>query len=115
MKLILEEPKGKALDLGCGTGRLSIRLALNGWNVDGVDVSTKVIEIAEYISKIKGLHVNFITLDGSDYVRKEFYDLIVCSEVLEHVDDDQRIVNNIYESLAPGGIAIITVPHDSKQ
>jgi SAM-dependent methyltransferase len=115
MKLLSKEPKGKALDLGCGTGRLSMKLATEGWDVDGLDTSQKVIKIAQAISNAKGLGINFFTYDGSEYVKKEFYNLIVCSEVLEHVDDDLKIINNIYESLAPGGMAIITVPHDSKQ
>ena len=50
-----------------------------------------------------------------DEVIPDHYDLIVCSEVLEHVVDYQPIHENIYRSLKPGGRLLISVPCDPKQ
>jgi len=43
------------------------------------------------------------TPDGS-------YDAIICNHVLEHVEDDRAALGEFYRVLAPGGIAIITIP-----
>jgi methylase of polypeptide subunit release factors len=41
-----EAPYGRALDLGCGTGLWSVRLAQRGWEVTGVDIVPKAVRIA---------------------------------------------------------------------
>lgn len=70
---------GHALDLACGTGRNSIFLAENGWEVTGVDNSAVGIEIARKRAERKGLNINFIV---ADLEKSEFaiepvgYDLI---------------------------------------
>lgn len=46
MTLVEELKAGRALDLGCGYGRSSIYLALNGWDVDGVDFVPQAVQIA---------------------------------------------------------------------
>ncbi len=52
-------PVGRALDLGCGTGRASIYLAKLGWEVDGVDFIPKAIEIAKRRAKAAGVSPRF--------------------------------------------------------
>ena len=42
----------------------------------------------------------------------ETHDAIICIHVLEHVEDDQRAINELYRVLKPGGWALITVPID---
>jgi len=41
-----EEPRGRALDLGCGTGFWSVRLAQHGWSVTGIDIVPKAVHTA---------------------------------------------------------------------
>jgi predicted RNA methylase len=63
--LALEEaernaPYGPALDLGCGTGRWSVKLALRGWRVVGVDVVPAAIEAARRRAEAAGVDAAFI-------------------------------------------------------
>lgn len=103
---------GKALDVGCGTGRVTSALAKHGYEVLGIDIEERVIRIARSIAVNRNQNVQF---ENADYCRSElvwpnFYDLIVCSEVLEHVTDYQRLIENMHAALKPGGRIIITVP-----
>ena len=52
-------PLGSALDLGCGTGRWSVRLAERGWQVVGVDVVPRAIDAARHRSEQAGVDATF--------------------------------------------------------
>jgi SAM-dependent methyltransferase len=52
-------PLGTALDLGCGTGRWSVRLAERGWQVVGIDVVTKAIDAASHRAEQAGVDATF--------------------------------------------------------
>lgn len=45
-------------------------------------------------------------------VEPDRYDIVVCSEVLEHIDDYQAVIANVHTTLKPGGRFVVTVPHD---
>jgi SAM-dependent methyltransferase len=108
---------GRALDVGCGTGRVAFRLAERGYTVDGVDIEPRVVDLANEIAERRRAKCSFRLGDFRDphVVSPACYDLAVCSEVLEHVEEYQPIVENMYASLKPGGRLIITVPYDMKK
>jgi SAM-dependent methyltransferase len=58
-----ETPYGRALDLGCGTGFWSVRLAQRGWEVTGVDIVRKAVRTARQRAHRAGVKVQFV--DGS--------------------------------------------------
>lgn len=47
----------------------------------------------------------------TDYISKESIDVVVCSQVIEHVPNDMRALNELYHILKPGGVALITTPN----
>lgn len=105
---------GRALDVGCGTGRVSFALSEKGYEVNGVDIEKRVIDIARRIAENRPRSPRFEILDFSDpeTVQPEFFDLVVCSEVLEHCENYHPIIENVYTTLKPGGRVIVTVPYD---
>ena len=118
--LILQSvPKagGRALDVGCGTGRVSFALVDRGYEVTGVDIEERVINIAKQIAQSRARSHRFHIADFSNpvLIQPDFYDLVVCSEVLEHVENYHPIIDNIYATLKPGGRLIITVPYDPRK
>lgn len=55
-----EPPYGRALDLGCGTGFWSVRLAQRGWKVTGVDIVPKAVRIARDRARKAAVEVSFV-------------------------------------------------------
>jgi SAM-dependent methyltransferase len=55
-----EPPYGRALDLGCGTGFWSARLAQRGWEVTGIDIVPKAVRIARERARRAGADIRFV-------------------------------------------------------
>jgi cyclopropane fatty-acyl-phospholipid synthase-like methyltransferase len=60
---IRENPPGRALDLGCGTGTSSLALARAGWTVTGVDFVRRAIHVAKQKARATNLNVDFLAAD----------------------------------------------------
>ncbi len=109
---------GRALDVGCGSGRAAVALAVAGFQVEAVDLDPKVVAIAEAASRRLGVRVRYrdgdFAADGHGYA-DESYDVVACLEVLEHVEAWQQAVNNLVRVLKPGGLLFLTVPQDPRQ
>jgi len=100
---------GKALDLGMGQGRNSIYLAMNGWDVTGVDIADEAIAFALKQAKENkvNIHTHNIPMETFDFGIHE-WDLIV--HVYEGCFDDSR-VGKIVKALKPGGILVFEFFH----
>ena len=94
--------KGKALVLAMGEGRNAVYLAENGFDVTGVDISEVGIRKCERLAKERGVAVNSIVADLTDYdMGREQYDLVT-----NFYFYDKSILPRVIESLKPGGIFI---------
>lgn len=107
-----KESRPEILEVGCGRGWLSSRLQKYG-NVLGIEPIEPVVEYAHQLFP----DCNIIHGYSDDLVKegqKEKYDLIVSSEVIEHVPDEMKdnFVKNIDILLKPGGLVIITTPRE---
>lgn len=101
---------GKVLDVGCGNGIISIQLGKSGFNVTGIDVSEKTIETARKNNPFP--NVQFRVQSAEQLVASgELFDVIVCSEVLEHLDNPGALLKTLHQSLKADGILIVTVPN----
>ena len=101
-------PGKEVLDLGIGQGRNSIPLAELGFNVTGVDYSTKCLEICK--NTCPKLHL--IQSDIRTFsIEKNKYDFISSRCVLHffHKDDTYKIINNIKASIKTKGLVYICV------
>lgn len=104
-KLILDMIEGKnILDVGCGACTLSKILLEKSYNVTVIDSDEKAVEIA----KKKGLRG--FKADIADWKTNTKFDCVIASDVLEHIDDDKRVIKKIYAILKPGGCLILNVP-----
>ncbi len=92
-------------DVGCGVGLLLNSLADYG-QVTGIDYSDQAIEFCRNSFSGELLQKDF----GIENNLEKKYDLVIVSDLLEHIEDDRIAITNIYNMLKPGGYAIITVP-----
>lgn len=98
----------KALDLGCGTGNHTIYLARRGFQVTGVDVSPKAIELAKENALRQGVVCEFICADATAdmQVAPGPFDFIYDYEVLHHIYPERRgkYVRNVHDRLSREGL-----------
>ena len=88
-----DTPYGRALDMGCGTGRWSLELAQRGWDVVGVDVVPKAIEAARRRAQEAGLDAAFFEGDVTalrDARAGSGFSFFLDVECFNHLSDSQR-------------------------
>jgi len=95
-------------DLGCGDGKLGSMLIAAGHDVSGADISEAALESARQ----KGLRIFKVNLE--DYrlpFRDGEFDAVTACEIIEHIYDTDRFLQEIRRILKPRGILVITTPN----
>ena len=88
----------KIADIGCGGGILSEALARLGADVVGLDPAENNIKIAKSHAELDASivkKINYLNLTAEEYLENHFeipFDAVVASEVIEHVDNPQELV-----------------------
>ena len=96
----------RVLDLGCGSGWLSIFLARQGFYVNGIDLAAHAIELARQWSDQEGLDVEFDIGDIVDLPYPEgSFDAVVANSIFEHLTADlaRLTLARLKSILLPGG------------
>lgn len=97
----------RILDAGCGTGAMLEELAKKYWSCFGADVSPKSISFC----KQRGIkNVRAVNFEKKLPFKNNFFNVITCLDVLEHVTNDQKLLGEFYRILTPGGRLYLTVP-----
>jgi 2-polyprenyl-3-methyl-5-hydroxy-6-metoxy-1,4-benzoquinol methylase len=99
-------PGRKLLDVGCGDGQLLETAGDAGWDAMGVDLSEAAIDLC----RKRGLNATCMDF-FSDSLDEERFDVIVMSELIEHVPEPQRFMKRAAELLRRGGILYLTTPN----
>lgn len=95
------------LDFGCATGSDATKISGLVKQVDGVDISSKMIDIAN--KRVNGINnVHFFTLAHFDKENKSQYDALILSYVMHLLNDPQPIIRRVRNLLIPEGIFIST-------
>jgi SAM-dependent methyltransferase len=102
---------GKALDFGCGVGRLSRALSSYFGEVHGVDISPEMVRLASQFTP----GCKFLVNDSTDLkvFRNDSFDFIYCNIVLQHQPDEETAKSYIAEFvriIKPAGIAVFQIP-----
>jgi 2-polyprenyl-6-hydroxyphenyl methylase/3-demethylubiquinone-9 3-methyltransferase len=112
LKKILE--KKLILDLGCGGGILSETLAEQGANIVAIDQSKKLINEAKKRAKSKKLKIDYQCQSIKSLKSKNTkFDIILCMEVVEHVQGYRSFIKLAFECLKKDGIIIFSTINKS--
>jgi 2-polyprenyl-3-methyl-5-hydroxy-6-metoxy-1,4-benzoquinol methylase len=104
-----EAPTIRILDIGVGLGRLATKLKAvlpSSCEYYGVDIALPYLEVA----REKGIQVALARIEDMPYHR-DYFHLITCTDVLEHVPDLNLCISKILAVLKPGGHLIVRVPN----
>lgn len=98
----------KILDIGCGGGLLSEPLARLGAEVTGLDANPELIEVAKAHAKAQGVKVTYRTGLIEELKPSEKYDVVLASEVLEHVAEPSLFIEHAAAHVRKGGVFAAT-------
>lgn len=108
--------KLNVLDAGAGYGQYSFFLSglSPQWNIKAVDVKKEQIDDCNrFFTNIKrNNRVVFEPADLVNFIEPEKYSLILSVDVMEHIEDDEKVFSNFYKSLKTGGLLLISTPSD---
>lgn len=104
LKKELGELKNKTcLDLASSNGIISNELSKHFKRMIGVDVDSEAIKLAK--SKFRRSNLKFLEMNGERMIFKNnSFDVVVCNQVYNFVENPQKLVNEIYRVLKPGGV-----------
>jgi SAM-dependent methyltransferase len=107
---------GTVADAGSGFGQYVYFLSrlFPQAQISGLDIKQEQIDDCnDFFRKIgKQDRVGFRYADLTNLNTQEKYDLILCVDVMEHIEDDRSVLGNFYRSLRPGGVLLISTPSD---
>lgn len=101
------------LDLACGTGTFATMLKLKGYNSEGLDLSSDIIEIANEKKKINHLDIPFYVMDMTSFNIDKKYDMITCFfdsvNFLDSKSKIKKMFDSVYRHLKPNGYFIFDI------
>jgi SAM-dependent methyltransferase len=104
------------LDAGSGFGQYDYYMSQlgKGWKIKGVDVKQEQIDDCNAFFTMAKLHdrVGFEFCDLTKLDEKEKYDLVLSVDVMEHIEEDEKVFENFFKALKPGGMLLISTPSD---
>ena len=106
--LLEPRPGMKVLDVGCGTGNQSLKLAQHGCEVTGIDIASNMLREAVRKSEAHGIPVNFHLMDclQMDFPENSF-DAAISMAAFEFISDPTRAYREIRRIVKPGGLIVI--------
>jgi SAM-dependent methyltransferase len=103
-------PGPDVLNGGAGQGTLSQKLGELGFEVTSTDVARKAVELLRDLAPGPVVEADLTALPFEN----EHFDAAVLGEVLEHIEDDRRALEEVARVLRPGGVLALSVPANPK-
>jgi SAM-dependent methyltransferase len=113
LEMIPQFPPGaRALEVGYGAGIVLYNLAPHFSELHGLDLDADPVSAGRRLQSV-GVDSNLVkgsVLDMRGVYSDEFFDLVVCFSVMEHLSDPQRALAELWRVLKPSGVAIVGMP-----
>jgi 2-polyprenyl-3-methyl-5-hydroxy-6-metoxy-1,4-benzoquinol methylase len=104
-RLLGDMPTKRALEVGCGAGRWCRFLAERGWEVIGIDLQSKLIQV----NRKRYPHIQFDCVSVQNYVPEKSFRLISAVTVVQHIpfDEQSKVFKKFREIIELGGYVIM--------
>jgi SAM-dependent methyltransferase len=105
------EPGARVLDVGCGPGRHAIAFAQRGYEVTGVDISPRFLELAADAARAAGVRAAFFEVDARGMPFDDEFDAVLslCSGAFGLMGgDDATVLRRMAEAARPGAAVVLT-------
>lgn len=105
----------EVLDAGAGFGQYDYYMTRKypNWNILAIDVKEEqVADCNNFFGKLKNPKVKFIVGDLTQYQKENSYNLVVCVDVMEHIEEDVKVFANYFASMKKGAMLLISTPSD---
>jgi SAM-dependent methyltransferase len=110
-----ELAKGSALDLGCGTGRVTLHLATRGHQVVGLDRDASLLTAFE--ERAEGLAAEAVLGDAREFELDQAFDVVIAAmqlvQLFEGTSERIACLRRVAEHLRPGGLAAFAIVEDA--
>lgn len=100
----------RTIDLGCGSGYGAARISAVARAVVGVDVSSEAVAFAQARYDLSNLTFKQIDPDARLPFNDGKFDVALSFQVIEHVTNDERYIEEAFRVLRPGGVLILITP-----
>ena len=102
----------RVVDLGAGTGRASLAMVALGWRVTAVEPGKPMLDVLRAQATNQGLVLATVQATAeSTGLESGRFQVVLCTQVLEHVTDPWAAAREIARLLPVGGQAVVSVPH----
>ncbi len=103
------------LDAGAGFGQYTYYMSTRSKGAPILSLDIKEEQVADcnaFFERMGMENVRFEVADLTEFQRPESFDLILCVDVMEHIEADEQVFRNFVTSLRPGGTLLISTPSD---
>jgi SAM-dependent methyltransferase len=109
----IPKPLGLLIDVGAGSGEMSARLVEQGFaeTVIGLEPDpANFAHLKRRYARLRQSHCHNRSIESAP-IEREIADLVLSTQVLEHIEDEDTAVARISELTRPHGLALVSVPH----
>ena len=99
LELLHPKPGERILDIGCGTGHLTARIAESGAEVIGLDSSAEMLQQARSAHP----HLQFVLGDARDFTFPQPFDAIFSNAALHWIKEPRDVIRSVHAALKPDG------------
>lgn len=106
LPMLVNLKKGTLLDIGCGSGSKLLLAKSLGWNVTGLELDNNAVKAAQS-EGLNVIHGDYKTLEEM----RTGYDCIICSHVIEHVYEPEKLLEMLLSLLNKSGTILLSAPN----
>ena len=107
-------PAGDVLEIGCGTGFLTIQLAqlFPDRQCEITDIAPRMLDICKQRPELQSSQLHFREIDAESFLQDKQFALVASSFAMQWLPDANALVRRVVDQLIPGGKLIFSVPSE---